>query len=141
MKVISLMMKLIYVILCVSYAIKHPRVTQVAQNQKVTPFSASTLNFLSNDTYVVDSRAIDLELRGPKNGEKFEEKFVFAIRSSFSLLTIYQTYSWLDVRQKGIMIAQIDRKFNEDAKNGSTFSFWATQMEVIGQKRRNGRNP
>ena len=93
----------------------------MAQNQKVTPFSASTLNFLSNDTYVVDSRAIDLELRGPKNGEKFEEKFVFAIRSSFSLLTIYQTSSRLDIRQKGIMIAQIDRKFNEDAKNGFTF--------------------
>ena len=112
----------------------------MAQNQKVTPFSASALNFLSNDTYVVDFRAINLELRGPKNGEKFEEKFVFAIRSSFSLLTIYQTSSWLDIRQKGIMIAQIDRKFNEDAKNGSTFSFWTTQMEVIDQKRRNGRN-
>ena len=56
------------------------------------------------------------------------------------LLNIYQTSSRLDVRQKGIMIAQIDRKFNEGAKNGSTFSFWATQMEVIGQKRRNGRN-
>ena len=94
----------------------------MAQNQKVTPFSASTLNFLSNDTYVVDSRAIDLELRGS------------------SLLTIYQTSSRLDIRQKGIMIAQIDRKFNEDAKNGSTFSFWATQMEVMDQKGRNGRN-
>ena len=86
---------------------------------------------------MVDSGAIDLELRDPKNGE---QEFVFAIRSSFSLLTIYQTSSRLDVRQKGIMIAQIDRKFNEDAKNGSTFSFWATQMEVIDQKRRNGRS-
>ena len=84
---------------------------------KSDPFSTSTLNFLSNDTYVVDSRARDLELRGPKNGEKFEEEFVFAIRSSFSLLTIYQTSSRLDIRQKGIMIAQIDRKFNKVAKN------------------------
>ena len=84
------------------------------------------------------SRAIVLELRDSKNVEK---EFVFAIRSLVSLLNIYQTSSRLDVRQKGIMIAQIDRKFNEGAKNGSTFSFWATQMEVIGQKRRNGRNP
>ena len=87
---------------------------------------------------MVDSGAIVLELRDPKNGEK---EFVFAIRSSFSLLTIYQTSSRLNVRQIGIMIAQIDRKFNEDAKNGSTFSFWATQMEIIDQKQRNGSNP